>query len=139
MILDSKSALAYKAYKLWAYLHSQTAYSPTLLNSYNELKTQYPNSIHITQLEPQVEKLKAYLKSSSEKFNKAEFINTNYYQFEDLLELFKGKNILIDIWVAWCGPCIQEFNYKDTFKPYIDNGELKVLYISIDKQRWEKK
>ena len=139
LILDSKSALAYKAYNLWGYLHSQTAYSPTLLNAYNELKNQYPNSIHITRLEPQVEKLKVYLKSSSEKFDKAEFINTNYYQFVDLLELFRGKNILIDVWATWCGPCIHEFNYKDTFRPFIDSGELTVLYISIDKERWEQK
>ena len=137
--LDDKSILAAKVSSLHLYLNNQTFYSPTLLYAYNELKKQYPNSIHIIQFEPQLEKLKAYLKSSSENFDKAKFIDTNYYQFQDLLKVLKGKNIFVDIWATWCGPCIDEFKYKSTIQPYIDRGELTVLYISIDKERWEKK
>lgn len=139
LVLDEKSVLANKVYTLFLYLNSQTAYSPTLLYAYNELKKKYPNSVHIAQFEPQVEKLKAYLKSSSEKFDKAILIDKNYYQFEDLLAELKGRNIMIDVWATWCGPCIEEFKYKSTMQPFIDRGELTVLYVSIDKERWTKK
>lgn len=138
-VLDEKSVFAAQIRSLFVYLNSQTFYSPTLLHAYNELKKQYPNSVHISQFEPEVEKLKAYLKSSSENFDKAKFIDTNYYQFQDLLDVLKGKNILIDIWATWCGPCIEEFKYKSTIQSFIDRNELTVLYISIDKERWEKK
>jgi thiol-disulfide isomerase/thioredoxin len=139
LILDEKSVLAHRLQALQVYFYSQTFYSPTLLDAYNELKIKYPNSVHIIQFEPEVEKVKAYLKSSAEKFDKAEIIETNYYRFEDLLELFKGQNLLVDIWATWCSPCIQEFKYKENYKPFVKSGDLTVLYISIDKQRWEKK
>ena len=138
-VLDEKSIFAAQIRSLFVYLNSQTFYSPTLLHAYNQLKKQYPNSVHITQFEPQIEKLKAYLISSSENFDGVIFIDKNYYQFQDLLEVLKGKNIIIDIWATWCGPCIEEFKYKSSIQPFIDNGDLTVLYISIDKERWEKK
>lgn len=50
----------------------------------------------------------------------------------DLIALYKGKRLYIDIWATWCAPCIQEFNsYK-----FIDSALFKLkinkLFISID-------
>jgi thiol-disulfide isomerase/thioredoxin len=139
LVLDEKSALAHRIKRLYVYFNSKTFYSPTLLDAYHELKTKYPNSTHIKQFESDAENVKAYLNSTAEKFDKAKVIETNYYRFEDLLKLFKGQNLLIDIWATWCGPCIAEFKYKHHYKTFVDQGDLTVLYISIDKQRWEKK
>jgi len=139
LVLDEKAALAYRVKKLQGHFNNQNSYSLALLNAYDEIKAKYPHSIHIKQFESDAEKVKEYLKSSAEKFNKAKVIETDYYHFEDLLELFKGQNLLIDIWATWCGPCIEEFKYKHHFRPFVDRGDLTVLYISIDKQRWEKK
>jgi hypothetical protein len=85
LILDEKSVLAHRLQALQVYFYSQTFYSPTLLDAYNELKIKYPNSVHIIQFEPEVEKVKAYLKSSAEKFDKAESL----------------KQIIIGLKICW--------------------------------------
>ena len=37
-----------------------------------------------------------------------EIIMTDVDGNEVLLSSFKGKNIYLDCWATWCGPCIQE-------------------------------
>ena len=49
------------------------------------------------------------------------------------LSSFKGKNIYIDIWATWCGPCIKEQPYLDTLqKKFKDNSNIIFLSLSID-------
>jgi thiol-disulfide isomerase/thioredoxin len=138
-LLDSNAILAFKLQYLFRFLYTETFYSPVLLNAVNELKVQHPNSLHLAYLEPQVQKLKAYLKAASTDYDKGEIIETNYIRFADLIESFKGQNILVDLWATWCAPCIKEFNYKSRIKPYVDNGKIVILYISIDNETSKKK
>lgn len=138
-LIDEKGIFAYQIFNLARFLQTQTFYSPVLLNAINEFKTQHPTSQHITKYEPQIESLKTYLRSNSKKYDKAVILETNYIYFDDLLRSFKGKNLLIDIWATWCGPCVEDFNYKSKLRPFIESGEISILYISVDKPVWEKK
>jgi len=139
LLLNRDVILAKKLNALSVYLYTQTFYSPVLLSSIRELKSQYPDSELLARFEPQIEKLKAYLKSTAADYNKAKIVETNYLRFTDLLETFKGKNILIDVWATWCGPCVEDFAYKSSLRRFIDAGQLVTLYISIDQFRWEKR
>jgi thiol-disulfide isomerase/thioredoxin len=138
-LIDEKGVFAYQLFNLARFLQTQTFYSPVLLNAINEFKIKHPTSMHIIEFEPQIESLKKYLKSGSMQFDKAVILETNYIRFEDLVGRFKGKNILIDIWATWCGPCVEDFNYKSKLRPFIESAEISILYISIDKPVWEKK
>ncbi len=136
-LLDKTSAFAYKLGGLQIYLNSQLFYSPALLNAVNELEQQYPGSANLEYFKPQIEKLRNYIKSSYEDFNKAEIIEKNYTSFRDVMGLFKGSNLLIDIWATWCHPCIEDFKYKSALESFLENRQLDILYISIDKVRWK--
>lgn len=57
-----------------------------------------------------------------------------------LSEIFKGKKyIILDCWATWCGPCIQQKPYLQTFeKKYKDSVYFVYLSVDIDSTKWEK-
>ncbi|MEX2232630.1 MAG: TlpA disulfide reductase family protein [Cyclobacteriaceae bacterium] len=138
-IVDDKAILAYRIHNLSRFLYTQTFYSPVLLNAVNTLKEKYPDSQLLKPYEPKIDLLKTYLRNTSKHYQKSKIVETNFLHFNDLLETFKGKNLLIDIWATWCAPCVDDFNYKSILKPFIEDGSIAVLYISIDKPQWERK
>ncbi|UZR98443.1 TlpA family protein disulfide reductase [Chondrinema litorale] len=138
-LLDSSVVFAYKLENLNRFLNTQTFYSPTLLYAVHQMKKQFPNSKYFSEFDNEIEKLEAYVTSSSEQFDRAKVIETEYLHFLDLLEQFKGENVFIDVWATWCAPCVEDFKYKSVLKPYIDKEKITVLYISIDKKKWKRK
>lgn len=55
--------------------------------------------------------------------------------FEKILEKYKGKVVVIDVWASWCSDCIKGFpSYKELQEKYPD---VTYLYISMDRN-WEK-
>lgn len=64
--------------------------------------------------------------------------NGKVYKLSD----FKGKNLYIDVWATWCGPCIHEIPYfKKKYQQYKDAKGLKFISISVDSNvaGWKKK
>ena len=138
-LVNEQAILAYKIHNLSRFLYTQTFYSPTLLGAVNILKEQYPDSKLIKPYAPKIDALNEYLEKSASSYDKFKIIETNYIYFNDLLEAFRGQNLLIDIWATWCAPCVDDFNYKSVLRPFIDQKSITVLYISIDKVRWKNK
>jgi thiol-disulfide isomerase/thioredoxin len=57
------------------------------------------------------------------------------------LKEFKGKNVYIDVWATWCGPCRQEQPFLEELQVlYKDNPNIVFTSISIDEDKaaWEK-
>lgn len=138
-LVNEQAILAYKIHNLSRFLYTQTFYSPTLFGAVNMLKEQYPDSELIKPYAPKIDALNEYLKKSASSYDKFKIIETNFIYFSDLLETFRGQNLLIDIWATWCAPCVDDFKYKSVLRPFLDQNSITVLYISIDKVRWRNK
>ncbi len=57
------------------------------------------------------------------------------------LENFKGKNVYIDVWATWCGPCKKEIPHLEELQEeYKGNENIVFASVSIDEDKaaWEK-
>ena len=52
----------------------------------------------------------------------------------ELLDLFKGKPVFIDLWATWCRPCIEAFKFSDSLYKFLEENGIEMIYVSIDKQ-----
>lgn len=59
-------------------------------------------------------------------------LQNSFINFEELLDQKKGNFLYIDLWAAWCIPCIKSFPAALALnEEYKDNG-LEVIFLSID-------
>ncbi|PVW13777.1 TlpA family protein disulfide reductase [Marixanthomonas spongiae] len=47
----------------------------------------------------------------------------------------KGKNVYIDVWATWCGPCIREIPYLKELEKDYHGKNIEFVSISIDQQK----
>lgn len=109
---------------------------PNLDNIYNTYKNVLRNQEYIDNITAQYMALKN-LHIGEEAPNFAlESLNDEIIS----LESFKGKNVYIDVWATWCGPCIKELPaFKRMAEKYED---IEFVSISIDKkehyEKWKR-
>lgn len=59
--------------------------------------------------------------------------------FEELLGQKKGKYLYVDLWAAWCIPCIRSFPASRALHDEYAQRGVEVVYLSVDKNHkfWE--
>jgi thiol-disulfide isomerase/thioredoxin len=65
-------------------------------------------------------------------------LNNRVFTIEEMLQKYKGKKVLIDVWASWCGDCIKGLpSVRNLQKQY---PEVVFLFLSVDenKDAWRK-
>ena len=57
--------------------------------------------------------------------------------FKDILNKYKGKTVVIEIWASWCGDCIAGMPKLKTLQS--ENPDLVYVFLSVDKtaDKWK--
>ena len=65
-------------------------------------------------------------------------LNNTVFTIEEMLQKYKGKKVLIDVWASWCGDCIKGLpSVRNLQKEY---PEVVFLFLSVDENKvaWRK-
>ncbi len=60
--------------------------------------------------------------------------NNAMHQFEQAMEINKGKVIYVDFWASWCVPCRKSFPWMNAMQAKHKEQGLVVLSINLDAQ-----
>ena len=66
-------------------------------------------------------------------------LGKTFTTFQDMLFEKRGKYLYVDLWAAWCIPCIQSFPASLALQDEYGEKGIEVVYLSVDKNHkfWE--
>lgn len=79
---------------------------------------------------------------STKTTNESELIlleTDTYSSFKQLMALFPGKIVYVDVWATWCKPCLVEFEKHQAFEDATQAKTVERLYLSIDRTNYKGK
>ncbi|SFT55597.1 Thioredoxin-like [Algoriphagus locisalis] len=79
-----------------------------------------------------------YLNSSNKALQKIEpdielmGLGKSFSRFEELLDQKRGKYLYVDLWAAWCIPCIKAFPASLALNEAYKSKGVEVIFLSVD-------
>lgn len=69
---------------------------------------------------------------SASKIFSQELLPANQNTLDSLLEINKGKVILVNLWATWCKPCTEEFPDILKLNNELKDKDFKLIFVSLD-------
>ncbi len=143
--LEGKELEYYLASYIFFEIWSSKDNSKELIELYEDFKSEYPNGLYNGYLTSAIrpiidyhEKLETAPTNEKVRLVKGQ---ENIDTFDELIKLFHGKKVFIDIWGTWCAPCKREFEHKDALDKLLESRDIAKLYIcegrSSKKKAWK--
>jgi thiol-disulfide isomerase/thioredoxin len=63
----------------------------------------------------------------------------NASSLKQLLEPYKGKVVLVDMWGTWCPHCIEDMAFEPALKKRFENKDVVFLYLANDEDKDDEK
>lgn len=98
---------------------------------YQDFIKEYPNSKYIGLFDNTLQKF--FAKTNNPLTEKMIFIDRSdtLTTLQQVVALFKGKTVLLDMWGTWCGPCREEIEkHGEAIKTHFKKKGLDYLYIA---------
>ena len=121
--------------------HERTSLAPNIVDT---LKTMISNPICIEMVE---EKNAHYLAIENREFDKLVLkssdnlvdLSEGEALLKKILEPFKGKFVLLDIWGTWCGPCKEALSHSTEEYARLQDYDIQFLYLANNspQESWE--
>ena len=119
-------------------------YEKELIGIFNDFSSEYPESSYLSFMTPYIDEIVEYHKITASEFKDDIKFVDSYQQISTLSEaasrLMEGL-IYVDVWATWCGPCKVEFEHKSALQEVLNEYNVQLLYLSIDRddyaERWK--
>ncbi|MBX2845788.1 MAG: TlpA family protein disulfide reductase [Saprospiraceae bacterium] len=96
----------------------------------DDYKAYAQNENYLTKLDALVEKWSPLKKGMPAPTFVAKYIDDRDFASEDL----KGKNIYVDVWATWCGPCKREIPFLKEVEHDYEDQNIEFVSVSIDEE-----
>ncbi|GEL10499.1 Thiol-disulfide isomerase or thioredoxin [Flavobacterium glycines] len=98
---------------------------------FENFKKQFPNSPYISQLQPKIDII--IEKNNKTLTDKMIFVKNGeqFNTFEEVINQFKGKTVLIDMWGTWCDPCRKQIaQHSEALHQFFKDKDVQFVYIA---------